>query len=67
MKMNIEYGMEISEETFSAMKEEFGVDTDEELIGFLKCAIKAQNTVGCETTKIKVSIEHDKTSSSKLN
>lgn len=67
MKINIEYGMEISEEMFSAMKEGFGVDTDEELIGLLKCVIKSQNTVGCEITNLKVSIEHDETLSSKLN
>lgn len=67
MKINIEYGIEISEETFFAIKEEFGVDADEELIGLLKYAIKAQNTVGCEITNLKVTIEHDKTLPSKLN
>lgn len=58
MKINIEYGMEVSEEVFSAMKEGVGVDTDEEFIGFLKCAIKAQNVAGCKITNLKITINH---------
>lgn len=53
MKINIEYGMEVSEEMFSAMKEGVGVDTDEEFIGFLKCAVKAQSVTGCKTTNLR--------------
>lgn len=67
MKINIEYGMEVSEEMFSAMKEGVGVDTDEEFIGFLKCAVKTQSVTGCKTTNLKITIEHDETPSSRLN
>lgn len=59
MKINIEYGMEVSEEMFSAMKEGVGVDTDEEFIGFLKCVIKAQSTAGCKLVNLKIKVEHD--------
>ena len=67
MKINIECGMEVSEEMFSAMKESVGVDTDEEFIGFLKCAVKAQSATGCKTTNLKITIERDETPSSRLN
>lgn len=59
--------MEVSEEMFSAMKESVGVDTDEEFIGFLKCAVKAQSTTGCKTTNLQITIERDETPSSRLN
>ena len=67
MKINIEYEMEVSEEMFSAMKEGVGVDTDEEFIVFLKCAVKAQSVTGCKTTNLKITIGHDETPSSRLN
>ena len=67
MKINIEYEMEVSEEMFSAMKEDVEVDTDEEFIGFLKCAVKAQSVTGCKTTNLKITIGHDETPSSRLN
>ena len=67
MKINIEYEMEVSEEMFSAMKESVGVDTDEEFIGFLKCAVKAQSATGCKTTNLKITIERDETPLSRLN
>lgn len=67
MKIDVEYGIEVSEEVFSAMKEGVGVDTDEEFIGFLKYAIKAQNAAGCKITNLKITIGRDETPSSRLN
>lgn len=67
MKINVEYGMEVSEEVFNAMKEGVGVDTDEEFIGFLKCVIKNQNTSDSKITNLKITIERDETPSSRLN
>ena len=67
MKVNVSYAMEVSEEDFYGMKKEVGVDTDEEFIGFLKCAVKAQSATGCKTTNLKITIERDETPSSRLN
>lgn len=58
MRINVEYGIEVSEEVFSTMKEGVGVDTDEEFIGVLKGIIKAQNSSGCKTTNLKITINH---------